>query len=42
MNTNLIDKLRTYKVFDVAVFDMGTSMLTSSFIGSRFGYDPIF
>ena len=42
MNTNLIDKLRTYKVFDVAIFDMGASMLGASFIGSRFGYDPIF
>ena len=42
MNTNLIDKLRTYKMFDVAIFDMGASMLGASFIGSRLGYDPIF
>ena len=42
MNTNLINKLRTYKVFDIAIFDMGASMLGSSFIGSRLGYDPIF
>lgn len=42
MNTNLINKLRSYKVFDVALFDMAGSMLGSSFIGSRLGYDPIF
>jgi hypothetical protein len=42
MNTNLIDKLRTYKVFDIAIFDMGSSILGSSFLGSRLGYDPIF